>query len=298
MYSLGAFMMTSLSGIFFDHVPPERRERFTRVPDLEGALARLVAKGQATWTSIPLAQEDFAAFLGRCLPEQAAADLASLRGDELWLVCAFGRGIPGASEALEQHYLEREAAALSRLGAPPSMIEDILQEIRGRLVEMQTQEADRRAYAGRGSLGGWLRVAAVRVMNRRRARRARELMVGSAPALVASPDHDPEMALLLKTSKAALTAAFQEALASLPPRDRSVLRYHFVEGLSIDALGALYRVHRSTAARWIERASRALSERTCDTLRKSISINEESFQRFVGLIESQIGIELAREDAT
>lgn len=288
--------MTSLSAIFFDHVPPARRERFARVPDLEEALAGLVAKGRATWANIPLAEEDFAAFLGRCLPEPAAAELTALRGDELWLVCAFGRGVPGASEALEQHYLAREAAALSRLGASPSMIEDILQEIRRRLVEMQTQDADRSAYAGRGSLGGWLRVAAVRMLNRRRARRARELLVGSAPALVAPPEDDPEMALLLKTHKAALTAAFREALASLPLRDRGLLRYHFVEGLSIDALGALYRVHRSTAARWIERACRALSERTCDAFRRGISIDEESFQRVVGLIESQIGIELARAD--
>jgi RNA polymerase sigma-70 factor (ECF subfamily) len=289
--------MASLSAIFLDHVPPERRERFAEVRDLEGALTGLVAKGRAAWTGIPLAQEDFAAFLGRCLPEQAAEDLAALRGDELWLVCAFGRGVPGASEALERHYLDREAAALARLGAPATMIEDVLQEIRRRLVEMQTQEADQRAYAGRGSLGGWLRVAAVRVMNRRRERRSRELMVGSVPAVIAAPEHDPEMALLLKTHKAALTAAFQEALASLPTRDRSVLRYHFVEGMSIDALGALYHVHRSTAARWVERACRALAERTCEAFRRGITINEESFLRVVGLIESQIGVELARAEA-
>jgi RNA polymerase sigma-70 factor (ECF subfamily) len=293
-----ASRMTTLSEIFLLHAPEERRGRFSSVPDLEDALAGLVARGRAAWSEVALAEADFVAFLGRCLPEDVALELATLRGEDLWLVCASGRGVPGASEALDKHYLEREAAALSRLGAPPTMIDDVLQEIRTRIVEMQTQTAGQRAYAGRGSLGGWLRVAAVRSMNRRRARRARELMVGTGPVLIASPDHEPETALLLNAHKLALTAAFQEALASLPQRDRSVLRYHFVEGLGIDPIGELYRVHRSTAARWIERACDALSERTRDALRRRITIGEESFQRIVGLLESQIAVELARVDRT
>jgi RNA polymerase sigma-70 factor, ECF subfamily len=286
--------MTTLSAIFLLHTPEARRARFAAIPDLEQTLAELVARGREPWSEVALAEADFMAFLGRCLPEDAAPELAALRGDELWLVCAYGRGVPGASEALEAHYLEREAAALSRLGAPPVMIEDILQEIRRRLVEMQTQTADQRAYAGRGSLGGWLRVAAVRAMHRRRERGRRELLVGTEPALLASPDHEPETALLLETHKVELTAAFQEALASLPQRDRNVLRYHFVEGLNIDQIGELHRVDRSTAARWIRRACEALSARTRDAFRARITISEHSFQRIVGLLASQIGVELAR----
>src|SRR5262249_26984883 len=72
----GGVPVTSLSAIFLEHVPAARRERFASVPDLDGALAGLAAKGRAVWTEVPLAEEDFAAFLGRCLPEDAAADLA------------------------------------------------------------------------------------------------------------------------------------------------------------------------------------------------------------------------------
>ncbi len=118
-------------------------------------------------------------------------------------------------------------------------------------------------------------------------------MVGSWPALVAAPEHEPEAAMMLKAHKAALTEAFREALASLDPRERSVLRYHFVERLGIDAIGELYRVHRATAARWIERACRTLSERTRLAFRQRISISDETFQRLVGLIESRIAVELA-----
>ena len=220
-------------------------------------------------------------------------EIASLRGAELWLVCAYALEVPGASDALEEHYLSRERGALARLGATPELIDDVLQELRQRLVEMRDQSADRKGYAGRGSLGGWLRVAGVRTLNHRRERYARELMMETAPVQVASPLHEPEMAFLMKTYKRELTEAFHEALASMPSRDRAVLRHHYVEGLTIDRMGEKYRVHRATAARWIAHAAEMLSLRTRDAFRRRVTVSDESFQRIVGLIESQIAVGLA-----
>jgi transposase len=36
------------------------------------------------------------------------------------------------------------------------------------------------------------------------------------------------------------------------------LRYHHVDGLNIDEIGAIYRVHRVTAFRWLEKAKEQL----------------------------------------
>ena len=41
-----------------------------------------------------------------------------------------------------------------------------------------------------------------------------------------------------------------EAFAALESRERNLLRYALGDGLSVDAIGTLYRVHRATAARW------------------------------------------------
>jgi hypothetical protein len=41
------------------------------------------------------------------------------------------------------------------LGATPELIDDVLQELRHRLVEMRDHGAVRKGYAGRGSLGGF-----------------------------------------------------------------------------------------------------------------------------------------------
>jgi RNA polymerase sigma-70 factor (ECF subfamily) len=159
---------------------------------------------------------------------------------------------------------------------------------------MQFPARDKKLYAGRGDLVGWLRISAVRELNLRRNRSARELSLETHAVLDASSEQEPEVALLLKMHKQELTEAFRQALASMSSRERNVLRYHFVEKVSIDQIGALYSVHRSTAARWISRAREALCMRTRAFFRERISMSDEGFQRVVALIESQIQVELAR----
>jgi RNA polymerase sigma-70 factor (ECF subfamily) len=182
---------------------------------------------------------------------------------------------------------------LLRLDTPPPMLADILQELRMRLVEQQAPGPDQKVYIGRGSLIGWLRISAVRETNARRNRRARELPLETAPALIATPAHQPELALLLQTHKRELGEAFQQALASMSTRDRNVLRYHFVERLNIDQIGALYGVHRTTASRWIERARETLSTKTRAIFQERVSISNNEFQQVVMLIQSQVEVQLA-----
>src|SRR5262249_41683920 len=52
--------------------------------------------------------------------------------------------------------------------------------------------------------------------------------------------------------------AFREAVQSLSDRERILVRQHFLDGVSVNDLGRLYRVHRATAGRWLERARDAL----------------------------------------
>ena len=41
--------------------------------------------------------------------------------------------------------------------------------------------------------------------------------------------------------------ALESSIASLSERDRAILKFHFVEGMNIEALGTIYGVHRATA---------------------------------------------------
>jgi RNA polymerase sigma-70 factor, ECF subfamily len=287
----------SLASLFLAHVPHDRRARFAAVPDLEAALEGLADAGQGAWPEIPLSPTELVAFLGPVLPAEAAADLASLRAGELHLVCAYSLGVRGAADALEAHYLSRVAAALGRLRTPPATIADIQQDLRQRLVEMRTSPGVHRGYSGRGDLCSWLCVSAVRAAGRRRERGMREQPLQEIEDLLVSPDHDPEMQEVRTTYRREMRAALQEALAALTSRERNVLHYHFVERLSIDDIGALYGVHRATAARWIERTREAVSQRTREILAQRVSLSQAGFRRMLSLIESQIGVVLGSPPA-
>ena len=283
-----------LAALFLPHVPEGRRACFAAAPGLEAALAQLVEAGPGAWPEIRVEAAAFLAFLGRCLPEGAASAMASLRAAELYLVCAYGLGAPGAAPALEEHYMDRVRAALARLGTPAAQIADIQQELRRRLVEQQAPPPERKGYAGSGDLAAWLCVSAVREAGARRERQKRERPLEEAEAaLVTAPDADPEMAHLSATYREEFQAAFKEALASLSSDERNLLRYHFVDGCSIDQIGGVLGVHRATVARRINRARDALSARTRALLAERVSFSQEGFRRILSLIHSQINVGLA-----
>lgn len=284
-----------LSSIFLASAPADRRAAFAAVPDLEVALEMLVASGRDAWPTIALKPAEFVAYLGCAVPVESAPDLGALCARDLFLACAYALGVPGAAAALDASSMERVEAALMRVGAPDAMRDDILQDLRERLV---TPTPDRKGYSGRGALTSWLCVAAVREANRRGKRQKRELpLTPSAELLLGSAHEDPEMAYLHRTYKEQLNNAFRTAFAELPVRDRNILRHHLIDGLSIDHLGLLYGVHRATAARWINRACAALRLRTKEIFGQHISLSQEGFHQILHLIESQIGVELAAVSA-
>jgi RNA polymerase sigma-70 factor (ECF subfamily) len=280
-----------LVALFLHSVPEDRRARFQAVPDFGTTLALLASAARSAWPEIHVDAGAFVAFLGRCLPVEAAPGLTSLRAAELYLVCAYGLGAPGASRALEEHYMPRVRSTLGRLGTPPSTIADIQQDLRQRLVEMQSRDSERRGYEGRGDLAAWLCVSAVREAGRLRKNGTRQRPLGETEAtLLVSPDGDPELYHLRSTYKEEFQAAFRRAVASLSSRERNLLLYHFVEGRTIDQLGGFYGVHRATAARWINDARESLCLRTRELLAERISLSHEGFSRLLNLIESQLDV--------
>jgi len=293
MTALHEFPHGRLATVFLYDMPDAERACFVDVSRLEDVLVRLVEAGRAAWPDIPLAERDFVAFVGRLSSGSGLDGLAALHAADLWLACGYGRGLPGAIDALEAQGFVSVGHTLGRLGAPRTTVADILQGLRSLLVEMQAPPPNRKLYAGRGDLVGWLRVCAVREFNQQRKGSARELQLETM-AVPEPPLDEPELHLLLRTHKEELTQAFQHALASMSNRERNVLRCYFVEELSIDRIGALYGVHRSTAARWVGQARETLAAQTRAMFRERVSMSDEGFLRILALIESRIQVELAK----
>ena len=106
--------------------------------------------------------------------------------------------------------------------------------------------------------------------------------------------HNPELDLIRARHKDSFKGAFQAALQALSPEDRTTLRLHFVEGLNIDQIGSIYRVHRATIARRIARSREALLEDVRRRLSDTLRLSPQEFDSLVGVIRSQFEVSLER----
>jgi len=105
---------------------------------------------------------------------------------------------------------------------------------------------------------------------------------------------DPEVDYMKRTYSNEFKAAFAAALGTLGAREQTLLRYHHVDGLNIDEIGAIYRVHRVTAFRWIEKAKDQLVKQTLDTLRARLKLPASELDSVLRMIRSQIHLSLVR----
>src|SRR5262249_42945161 len=92
----------------------------------------------------------------------------------------------------------------------------------------------------------------------------------------------------------AFKRAFQAALAELEPRERTLLRFQYVDDLTVDQIGALYHVHRATAARWVAQARERLGERTRLRLARELGTHDGGLTSILQIIQSHVDVSLVR----
>ena len=73
-----------------------------------------------------------------------------------------------------------------------------------------------------------------------------------------------------------------------------MLRYHHVDGLNIDEIAAIYRVHRVTAFRWLEKAKEQLVKVTHEQLRARLKVTPGELDSVLRMIQSQVHLSLIR----
>lgn len=289
----------SLAQIFYHHMAAAEPATATAPELLEEALWQLVRTGQASWPEITIAPEAFVLFLVKQLSPDAMdlAGLQSLRVGDLYLLCAVGQGHRAAMDVLESKHMSAVRLALRKLNTPEPLIADIVQSLYSRLLERQNAPQEvpevRLGYAGRGALIGWLCTCAVHEAGHRRKRDKREADLEQSSALLLDPGKSPELALLTGELKVVFDVAFREASATLTSRERNLLRYHYLSGLSIDQIGTIYRVHRVTASRWVAQARERLAMQTRKFFLLRVPTRLQSLPQLMDLIRSQLGVNLA-----
>ena len=224
----------------------------------ETPLQRLLDCGRAEYSSIHTDDQTITSILGtRELDVRCAADL--------YLAAAALASDSGALRVLES--LLADIAPALRGIVSDHDIDDIVQELRVRLVVGDDRRGPAlEAYAGKGPLRAWLRVALVRAGFDRRRKPVDVLLDETAWLAMPGIATDPSLVALRKTTGPAIRAAFEAALSKLDARERLILRQHLLDGLSPPDLATLYGVHRVTAFRWLA----AIKQRVLADVRASL----------------------------
>lgn len=269
------------------------------MPDLERRLYAVLSEGRGTWPGVMVEPVELIRFVATRLPEDREADeaLTAVRAGDLYLTCACVAGAPNALAAFDKRFMREIDFALGRMRVSAQEIDDIKQMVRQKLFVGEKSRAGRIAdYSGRGDLRRWVRSIAVRTCLNQMRKGGREMLQGDDKVFdgVAPGDDDPELAYMKERYRSEFRAAFLEALRSLSAREQNLLRYHHVDGLNIDEIGAIYRVHRVTAYRWLEKARDALVTQTHKLLRTQLQVEKNEFESILRMIRSQFHVSLVR----
>jgi RNA polymerase sigma-70 factor (ECF subfamily) len=280
---------------FFATLSAENRARLA--PDaVVPLLAAAWSAGRTAWPTVPLGEAAFAAHVADKIDARANDDplahLAVLDGAGLYLAAALLAGEPSAARALADLWPAIEPAVRS-LGADRARLDEIRQRVLDMVVVGGERGPGIAGYGGRADVRSWLRSVAVRTALKVWSRERPAQSLDDEDDLVGLAD-DPQLAHLKATYAGSVVAALRDALRTLAPRARTLLRLHYLDGVTIDDLGRMYNVHRATAARWIGAAREEVFEETRLRVEASLGLGEDSAASVVRLVQSQLALSLHR----
>jgi RNA polymerase sigma-70 factor (ECF subfamily) len=220
--------------------------------------------------------------------DDAAPSPSSLYIEDLYLACACVDGMAAAHRAFDEQHLAVVPRHLARVDNTPVVADDVRQLLRERLLVATADAPPRLAsYSGRGPLGAWVKVAAVRLaLNLRRGRDAGARVVDPDAAIVTAT---PELLLAQRRFRPQFDAALADAVGGLDAADRQLLRFHVVEGLSLAEIGALQDLDKATISRRLAAARAQLLKRTRDHLRRQLGSAAVEVDSLIRLLGSQLG---------
>lgn len=265
---------------------------------VEAAIDLVADAARESWRELDLDGEALAAHVRRVLPADADDGyLQALRPADLVLAFGCATGQPMALAAFDQRCHPIVVAALRRMNASDAAIDEIAQVVRERLLVGRAGEPPRIAeYAGRGDLGRWVKATAVRMYLNDIRKHRREVLVGDEQVMagVGAGELDPALAYAKELYRPVFAQAFVAAMGDLDQRQRTLLRYRFVDGLTVDQIATIFGVHRATAHRWLSEARNELCAATEREVRARLTIDASEVASLRRLIISQLDVSVAR----
>lgn len=269
--------------------------------NIEADMLAVVQDIQRAWPNVVAARgfdvEGFFHHLGSLVRADANPSVELLHRSVTDLALAYGcaMGVPAAVAEFEKHPLKEIGPALRRAGASESQIDDTRATLCSMLLVANAASGPRPKilqYAGRGSLTAWLRVVALREWKRANQANQRETLVDTSLFDSIANTLDPQRAALKENYGPLFRKAFVASIATLSMHDRLILKQYFIDGLTIDRLAALHKVHRATTARWVASIMETLLAKTKGALGVELGISPQEVESMLRLIRSSLDVSL------
>ena len=289
-------MQDALTSWFLLRLELERELSARSLDALEEALRAAYATARERWPGVTVSSQRFAQHLGAVVPagEDLVACVRELRTNDLYLASACLDKEAAALRAFEQRVLPQAAKAVRRIDADARFVDDVCSDVRVKLLVADGGPPRLAFYLGKGPLVHWVQVVATRVaQSKKRAQAVRRAPADVSDMALAVLADDPEIGPLARELRGSFSEALKAALGELTTRQRNLLRLYLVEGVSAEAIGRMYRVHRATVARWIAAAREDVQAATRRRLSDAGVLGPSSFESVMEHVLSGIDLSLA-----
>jgi RNA polymerase sigma-70 factor (ECF subfamily) len=273
------------------------------VVELSALLERMTDAAASSWPAFVI---DRAAFQARLLagsgidPRSATAAAARalyrLHASDLYLACACTLGSAPALAEFSAHYLSRVEHYLSRFRGTVIRAEDVRRELEDRLLFGRGGGRGRIGqYTGRGALERFVATAArntARSLLRARGHEDAGAWEGAASRLT-SPPYSTRNVFASRYGTA-IAEALLGALATLDARQRTVLRLHLVQSMTLTRIAQTLCVHQSTISRRFHGAIRAVHAHVRRRLRDEHGVSDADLGSIIDELSEQLDLSLAQ----
>lgn len=259
------------------------------------ALAATLARAKEARPGLVFDERAFAARLAASgWLGEGAADMSGLWAGDLALACACLEGNARAIEILEREVIATIPTMLGRKCRNRVTADEVQQWTRERmLVGHDANPPKLASYTGRGSLAAWTRVVATRLLLTLTARDGAQPQSDDAIAET-SLDDDLELRFHKERQRPDVKRAFQDAFAALTASDRTLLRLSLLDGLTIEEIGRVIQVHRTTVIRRLQTVREALVADLRRRLTERLRCSRGEIDELIVLVSSQLDLSLWR----
>jgi RNA polymerase sigma-70 factor (ECF subfamily) len=224
---------------------------------------------------------------------EVAPPTSGAQSADLYIAAACATGDQRAIARFDAQYLTAVDRYVRRIPLDADMVAELRQQLR--LLILLGPQPGICKYRGTGALIAWVRIIAVRAALElaRRERSSRALDDQALDTLVAS-DLSPEVQAVKGRYRERMQTALRQVLSTMDDREKTLLRLHFLDGASVEAIGRIYGVHRATAARWLVALRKQILRRVREALALPAGSTSSELRSLLRLLEGEIELSLRR----